>query len=597
MTVAGAAVATLLVGAWLGWFLRGSSGPAPSSVVTEFLVPPPTNDHVFASQPLPGLLPTAPQVGVSPDGRLLAFVSADTTGVRKLWIRSVDNSRPRALDSTDDATSWPFWSPDSRFIVFAQRRALVKVDVASGATEKLCALPDEAPGSPFVTGSWNQTGMIAFSVGGNAGLFRVPASGGRPEPLTKLDKARGDQYHSWPQLLPNDRFLFFVRTDDPNTNGVYAGNLTNADVSFVMTNASRAVYSGGHLLWSVEHRLLAQPFNVQRLQLSGQSATLAPAVFEGAGRTPAFWASDTGVVAYAVDDTRERQFRRLDRAGHTESAIGPPGLYATFDALPDLSRIVAEIGKEGANYRTLGIVDAARGTVTPLTLGNEFDSDPRFGPDGEIVFARNTREAPGIFRVDPTRPTPVVIFPRGALPVIWVEDWSRDASAVVFRSGANRDAWLIQPGRQEPIRLTNSREPIEQVQLSPDGRLITYSTSESGRQEVFIASVPFTGERLQLSSTGGVQPTWREDGRELYFLGLDGGFYAVDVGRDRGAMQASPPKRLFQSPLPVISSVIEQYRPSGDGQRFLFCLPLTSVSREPLRMLLNWPERLNQNAR
>jgi hypothetical protein len=448
-----------------------------------------------------------------------------------------------------------------------------------------------------VTGSWNQTGTIAFSIGGNAGLYRLPASGGRPLPLTTIDKARGDQYHSWPQLLPNDRFLFFVRTDDQKTNGMYAGNLTNADVSLVLTNASRAVYSAGHLLWSFENRLLAQPFDVQRLQLSGQSATVAPAVFEGAGRTPAFWASDTGVVAYAIDDTRERQFRRLDRAGRTESAVGPPGLYATFDALPDLSRIVAEIGKEGTNYRTLGMVDAVRGAVTPLTLGNEFDSDPRFGPDGDVIFARNTREAPGIFRVDPARPTPAVIFRRGTLPVIWVEDWSPDASAVVFRSGADRDAWLIKAGTADPIRLTNSREPIEQVQLSPDGRLITYSTSESGRQEIFIAPVPFTGERLQISSTGGVQPTWREDGRELYFLGSDGGLYSVDVGRDRGAMQASPPKLLFQSPLPAISSVIEQYRPSGDGQRFLFCLPLTSVGREPLRMLLNWPERLNQNAR
>jgi serine/threonine protein kinase len=588
-TVAGAAV----LGAALGWLLHASPDRA-SIPVTEFLVPPPTSDHSFASQPLPGLLPTAPQAELSPDGRLLAFVSTDATGLRKLWIRSVENSRPRALEGTDDATSWPFWSPDSRFVVFAARRALVKVDVVGGTAERLSALPDQAPAVPFVTGTWNDRGTILFSVGGSAGLYRVSASGGRPEPLTALDKGRGDHYHSWPQFLPDDRFLFFVRTDDPKTNGVYAGNLNAPETSFVMGNATRAVYAAGHLLWSFENRLLAQPFDTAGLQLTGGPLTLAPSIFEGAGRTPGFWASDAGVVAYAAGTTRERQFQTVDRSGEMLASIGPPGFYATFDASPDLSRVVVQVAKEGAPQTTLAIVDAVRGALTPLTLGDQHDSDPRFGPDGDVVFARNSQEGPGILRVNPARPTPAVLFPRGALPVVWIEDWAPDASAVVFRSGANRDAWLLPSGGTEAVRLTDAREPIEQVQLSPDGRLIAYSTAESGRQEIFVAPVPFTGERWQISASGGVQPTWRADGRELYFLSLDGGLYSVEINREPRAIRAGPPVLLFTTPLPVISAVIEQYRPGGDGQRFLFCLPLTSVGHEPLRMLLNWPERLRQ---
>jgi eukaryotic-like serine/threonine-protein kinase len=565
LAMAAAMAAIASIGAALGWVLRGTRQPASSSRVAEFLVPTPTSDHLFASQPLAGLLPTAPQVGLSPDGRLLAFVSTDGGGRRRLWIRSVDNSRPRALEGTDDATSWPFWSPDNRFVVFAARRSLVKVDVATGATERLCALPDQAPEVPFVTGTWNETGTILFSIGGPAGLYRVAASGGRPEVLTTLDNPRGDQYHSWPQLLPNDRFLFFVRTNDPQTNGMYAGNLNRPDAAFVMANATRAVYSAGYLLWSSENRLLAQPFDVSRLQLSGQVTTLVASVFEGAGRTPGFWTSDAGVVAYAAGDTRERQFRELDRTGRMLRTLGPPGFYSTFDVTPDLSRVVAEVTKEGTSNTTLSIVDVTRGAPAPLTLGDQHDSDPRFGPDGDIVFARNSREGPGILRVNPARPAPALIFPRTTGTVIWLEDWASDASAVVFRSSANRDAWLLTTGSGAPTRLTDAKEPVEQVQLSPDARLIAYSTAESGRQEVFVAPVPFTGERWQISTGGGVQPTWRTDGRELYYLGLDGALYAIDIRRDQGVVQAGRPSMLFSAPLPVTSAVVEQYRPSGDG--------------------------------
>jgi hypothetical protein len=465
--------------------------------------------------------------------------------------------------------------------------------VATGATERVCALPDQAPEVPFVTGTWNGAGTILFSVGGSTGLYRVPASGGRADALTTLDKTRGDNYHSWPQLLPNDRFLFFVRTDKPETNGVYAGNLRGPETALVMANATRAVYAAGHLLWSLDNRLVAQPFDVSALRLTGQSTTVVSSVFEGAGRTPAFWASDAGVVVYAAGDTRERQFREFDRAGRMVTTLGPPGYYATFDASADLSRVVTDVTRDSTPYTTLAIVDATRGAPAPLTLGDQHDSDPRFGPGGEVLFARNSRDAPGIVRVNPDRPTPRVVFPRGANSVIWMEDWTPDASAVVFRSSASRDAFLLTAGSDAPARLTDSREPVEQVQLSPDARLIAYSTAESGRQEVFVAPVPFTGQRWQISATGGVQPTWRADGRELYYLGLDGGLYAVEVERRQGDLQAGRPNLMFETPLPVISAVVEQYRPGGDGQRFLFCLPLTSVQREPLRMLLNWPEKLS----
>jgi eukaryotic-like serine/threonine-protein kinase len=193
LAIPAAVVTIALIG-----MVKYGGGPAVKPPVTEFVVPPPTEDHGFAPLPLPGLLPTAPLVGLSPDGRSLAFVAEEsTTGKRKLWIRSLDSSRPRAIEGTDDAASWPFWSPDNRYVVVSVGKALIKVDTLQQAVERFCTLPAEAPALPFVTGAWSAD-VILFSIGGKTGLYAVGVSGGTPRPVTTIDAKRGDQYHSWP---------------------------------------------------------------------------------------------------------------------------------------------------------------------------------------------------------------------------------------------------------------------------------------------------------------------------------------------------------------------------------------------------------------
>ena len=246
---------------------------------------------------------------------------------------------------------------------------------------------------------------------------------------TTRDQSRGDHYHSWPQWLGGGRLLFFVRTDKAETNGTYAGSLDSTAVTKVMASGTRAQYPSGKPLWIIDDRLVAQPFDPSGLRLSGQAETVVPSVFQGAGRTPGFWTSAAGTLAYTSGDTRERQFQWIDRTGTALQKVGGPGLLRDIESVSGSveDRRRAQQRCHGAVWM-LSLLDAARGAFAPLTVGDQDDSDPRFGPDNEVVFARNSRESSGVTQMDPANGRLTTLLPRGKLPVIWLEDWGPTAA-------------------------------------------------------------------------------------------------------------------------------------------------------------------------
>ena len=287
---------------------------------------------------------------LSPDGRRLAFVAADAAGRSALWVRPLDTTIAQPLAGTDGA-SFPFWSPDSRFIGFLAQGKLKKIDASGGTPFTLC---DAFRGG----GAWNRDDVILFTPKGGAPLSRVSASGGTPVPVTRLDAARGDAQHWFPFFLPDGRHFLYLATGsttggitDPRA--IYVGSLDPTEPGrLLLQGGSNAKYARDHLIFLRGNTLMAQPFDVTSLNLHGEAVPLAEQVEMAAqsdfGTAGAFTVSDTGTLAYQAGSSVIRsQLIWFDRTGKQLSVLGDAADYAEVELSKDSRRARAKARAPG----------------------------------------------------------------------------------------------------------------------------------------------------------------------------------------------------------------------------------------------------------
>jgi len=127
--------------------------------------------------------------------------------------------------------------------------------------------------------------------------------------------------------------------------------------------------------------------------------------------------------------------------------------------------------------------------------------------------------------------------------------------------------------------------------FSPDGKWIAYNADESGREEVYVTAFPSLGGKRQVSATGGLMPLWRRDGKEIFFVGVDGRLRASAVRPAGATLEVDEPQ-----PLPISSSYVtgSLYEASADGQRFLVVAPPEQTKAEPLTLVQNWVAALKK---
>jgi eukaryotic-like serine/threonine-protein kinase len=557
------------------------SRPSPNTTLLRLAIPPPPNAR-FQSATL----------ALSPEGRQVAFVATNSTGQQLLWIRALDSLESRALVGTDDADA-PFWSPDSKTIGFFAHSKLKKVSVIGGQPEIICDSGADNGG-----GTWNKDGVIVFAPKFEGVLYRVAASGGKPTPVTEAYKTHEEGNHVWPQFLPDGRhFLFVVIARDDS--GVHVGSLDSKEHHLILNAVSTLAYvEPGYLLFARNGVLMAQRFDAKQLRLLGEPVHVADGVEEIDPGAASFSASNNGVLVYwAGTPPSLTQLTWLRRDGTQIGTIGPVGRFRDPALSPD-GRMVALERLESLGVFSVWLIDA-RGVPTRFTYGG-YDFGPVWAPDGSAIMFSSAREGlpPNLFEKALRSGSEEKRLFRRAINS-FATDWSRDGRYLVYSAepSTSWDIWMIAlTGDRTPKPLLQTEFNEVLARISPDGRWMAYQSDESGKWEVYVRPFLAEGQKWQVSTAGGFQPRWANDGTELFYLSADQKLMAVSV-RNVPSFEPGTPKPLF--PLHTVSGFLgfflSSYEVSADRQRFLVNTLPGAEASPPLTVIINWTTALESN--
>jgi Tol biopolymer transport system component len=531
-------------------------------------------------------------LSISPDGQRVALVGADETGVAKIWIRPIDAPAATPLAGTEGAM-FPFWSPDSRSVAFYSDGKLRRIDIAGGDAQPLAEITD------FRGGAWGIGGDIVFARNTNEGFFRVAESGGAITPVTTLDAAHQEESHRWPSFLPDGkRFLFLVVGKEA---GIYLASLDGSVRRRILPDVlSAAIYAPpGYLLYTTGNSLLARRFDPATGEFHGDAQAVAEEVWSDPiiwGHT-AFSASSGGTIVYRPGSGGGLQLTWFDRSGRNLGAVGPPGILLEPSFDPAMTRAVICHQDRVTGQVDLWIHDLVRGGVARFGggPGHRGAQTPLWSPDGASVVYTGTRgEKWALLRrpVSDAGAAEEVLVPEDPGVSIFADDWSRDGRYLLYERITDKtryDLWVrdLRTGQSRPLLVTEFNE--SHATLSPDGRFFAYVSDESRRGEVYVQGFPAGGTKWPVSSGGGDQPRWRQDGKELFFLAANGSLMAVDVSSGPSGLEVSKPRKLFTIGVPE-NTVRNTYLVADNGRRFLVTLnPDTGSEAE---VVLNWPEAL-----
>ena len=535
---------------------------------------------------------------LSPDGRQLVFVANGENG-SQLWLRPLDQVQAQPLAGTAGA-SYPFWAPDGRIVGFFADGKLKRVDLTGAGVQMLADAPSPRGGT------WSPNGVIVFAPAVADPLLGVPASGGTVTPVTRLLAGQGS--HRWPQFLPDGRrFLFLTATGQPEAQGVYVGSLDGREPTRVMPAAAAAVYAPpGYLLLVSQGVLTAYPFDAARaiVGLDHPIQVDQPVGTDDGAFHSAFSVSVQGVLAHRPGAAASRQLVWVDRTGKVLGTVGQPDENALGNPAlaPDEHRVAVTRVVQGNVDVWLMNLDLE--VPSRFTFDPTIDSAPIWSPDGSQVIFRSTRNGSYDLFEKPTTGTadehPLLETPQAKSPL----DCSPDGRFLLYsvqdpKTGS--DLWALPlTGERKPFGVSRSSFDEIEGQFSPDGQWLAYASNESGRYEIYVRSFPEAGEKRQVSASGGMQPRWRGDGHELFYVAPDGRLMAVPISLARGtpALEARPPVPLFQTRLASGANLATagfqarpQYAVARDG-RFLMLINSNEALMSPITIVQNWQAAL-----
>jgi eukaryotic-like serine/threonine-protein kinase len=577
---------TLMIAAGVGWILavaalavflanRTQLEEARRPMTASWLAP---SDEEFAP-----IVAGAP--ALSPDGSKLTFLTGNLTDL-KLWVRDVTTGTVHQVEEVEQP-SFPFWSPDGKYLGFFSAGKLKKVALAGGPVQILCDAP-EGRGA-----SWSPRGVIIFTPNIFEPLYKVPEGGGTPE---KITEAKPGWTNRNPYFLPDgDHFLFIARDTGGATIGVgglYGASLSGEKPRQILERASNVQYSEGYLLYLRDTVLVAQRFNPKSLSFNGDPRPVAEKLDYWNARDLAAFTAAHGTLVLRHGSLQKTQPMWVDRSGKEVGRFGEPGVYSSPTPSPDGSLVGLKRSDPDTGRGDVWMVDASRNTVSRSTFVDGTNLAYAFSPDGKrIAVTMLAGMTSGGLWIQPTSGSGNQERLETPPAASSVTNWSADGRYIFLNLQNNATRYDIHyfdlNGDRKLTVFLNSPANERGAVLSPNSKWLGYESDESGRYEVYVTSFPGPGGKWQVSNGGGTSPSWSADGKQLYYHSGDK-LMLVSVQNAETFQFGAP------TALPIHLNEFDALGPVAPGERFPALKTLSGGQSNPQEVILNWTGILKQ---